>query len=59
MTARAEITGGIPAEQLTDEVREALGRLADENALLRAALAETRARLGATPTPTPGAETPR
>ncbi|HEV2865542.1 MAG TPA: GGDEF domain-containing protein, partial [Allosphingosinicella sp.] len=46
MTARAEITGGIPAEQLTDEVREALGRLADENALLRAALAETRARLG-------------
>ena len=46
MTARVEIDGGIPAEQLTPEVREALQRLADENALLRAALAETRARIG-------------
>ena len=46
MTAQAEIVGGIPAEQLTEEVREALAGLADENALLRAALAEMRARLG-------------
>ena len=46
MTARAEIVGGIPAEQLTPEVRDALAGLADENALLRAALAEMRARLG-------------
>jgi len=46
MTAYAEIAGTIPTEQLTPEVREALARLADENALLRAALAETRARLG-------------
>jgi len=46
MTARAEIDGAIPAEQLTAEVREALARLADENALLRAALAESRERIG-------------
>lgn len=46
MTAYADIAGAIPAEQLTPEVREALARLADENALLSAALAETRARLG-------------
>lgn len=46
MTVRAEIEGAVPAEQLTPEVREALGRLADENALLRAALAEMRARIG-------------
>lgn len=46
MTARVEIDCGIPAEQLTPEVIEALKRLADENALLRAALAETRARVG-------------
>ena len=46
MTARVEIDGGIPAEQLTPEVIEALQRLADENALLRAALAEMRARVG-------------
>ena len=46
MTVRTEIEGGIPAEQLTPEVIEALGRLADENALLRAALAEMRARVG-------------
>lgn len=36
----------IPAEQITPEVRDALTRLADENALLRASLAETRDRLG-------------
>jgi diguanylate cyclase (GGDEF)-like protein len=46
MTARVEIDCGVPAEQLTPEVLEALTRLADENALLRAALAETRARVG-------------
>ena len=46
MTVRADIHGSIPDEQLTPEVREALARLADENALLRAALAETRARVG-------------
>jgi diguanylate cyclase (GGDEF)-like protein len=46
MTAQGEFNGGIPVEQLTPEVRDALTRLADENALLRAALAETRARLG-------------
>lgn len=46
MTARTDIHGSIPADQLTPEVREALERLADENALLRAALAENRARLG-------------
>ena len=46
MTARVDIGSGIPAEQLTPEVVEALKRLADENALLRAALAETRARVG-------------
>ena len=46
MNAQVEIQYGIPAEQLTPEVRAALARLADENALLRAALAETRAQVG-------------
>jgi diguanylate cyclase (GGDEF)-like protein len=46
MTARVEIESGIPAEQLTPEVVEALSRLADENGLLRAVLAEMRARVG-------------
>jgi diguanylate cyclase (GGDEF)-like protein len=46
MTVRTEIHGGIPAEQLTPEVTEALKRLAEENGLLRAALAEARARVG-------------
>ena len=46
MTARTGFDGGIPAEQLTPEVREALARMAEENALLRAALADTRSRLG-------------
>ena len=36
----------IPEEQMTPEVRDALARMADENALLRAALSETRGRLG-------------
>ncbi len=35
----------IPADQLTPEAREAFGQLSDENALLRAALAEARARI--------------
>jgi diguanylate cyclase (GGDEF)-like protein len=46
MTAPVEIDCGVPAEQMTPEVIEALQRLADENALLRAALAEMRARVG-------------
>jgi diguanylate cyclase (GGDEF)-like protein len=46
MTVPGEFGHGIPAEQLTPEVRAALARLADEAALLRAALAETRSRLG-------------
>lgn len=46
MTAQVDIDCGIPAEQLTPEVAEALGRLAEENALLRAALADMRARIG-------------
>lgn len=36
----------IPPEQLTDEVRQLIERLADENALLRAALGEARAQVG-------------
>jgi diguanylate cyclase (GGDEF)-like protein len=35
----------IPEDQMTPEVRDALARMADENALLRAALSETRGRL--------------
>ena len=46
MAARSDLHGSIPDEQLTPEVREALARLADENALLRAALAASRARVG-------------
>ena len=46
MTAHRDIAEGIPAEHLTKEVREALCRLADENALLRASLAELRERVG-------------
>lgn len=46
MTAQSDIIAGIPAEQLTSEVLEAVTRLADENALLRAALAEARMRVG-------------
>ena len=45
MTAQGSITG-IPVEDLTPAVDSELARLADENALLRAALAETRARVG-------------
>ncbi|MGZ8310930.1 MAG: GGDEF domain-containing protein [Allosphingosinicella sp.] len=46
MTVRVQFDSHIPAEQLTPEVRAALARLADENALLRAALAEARAQVG-------------
>lgn len=47
VAARAEYSQG-PASSYDDapDVREELARLADENALLRAALAETRARVG-------------
>ena len=45
MTTVVDISGAIPADQLTPEVREALGRLVDENGLLRAALTEMRARI--------------
>ena len=46
MTAQSEIHPAIPAEHLTPEVRAAIARLVDENALLRAALAEARAQVG-------------
>jgi diguanylate cyclase (GGDEF)-like protein len=46
VSARPDFTRGIPDEQLTREVRAALARLADENALLRASLAEMRERVG-------------
>jgi diguanylate cyclase (GGDEF)-like protein len=46
MTARADIHGSIPAEQLTPEVRAVLARLAEENESLRAELARSRARVG-------------
>ena len=46
MTVRTEIESGIPADHQTPEVLEALRRLAEENALLRAALSEARARVG-------------
>jgi diguanylate cyclase (GGDEF)-like protein len=39
-------TAAAPADAPTREAREALSRLSDENALLRAALADARARLG-------------
>lgn len=45
MTAQTSITGGIPVEELTPAVAAALGQLSDENALLRASMAELRARL--------------
>ena len=46
MQALQSFDHGIPPEQLTDEVRAALARLLDENALLRAALGEARAQVG-------------
>ena len=46
MTIRPEFALGIPDEQLTDAVIAALGRLADENALLRASLGQLRERVG-------------
>jgi diguanylate cyclase (GGDEF)-like protein len=45
MTIAVDIAAAIPADQLTPEVRDMLGRLTDENGLLRAALAEMRARI--------------
>lgn len=46
VTARPNFAVGTEWDACAPDVREALSRLADENALLRAALAETRARLG-------------
>lgn len=46
MTARAEFSGTTGSYEPAPDVRGELSRLADENALLRAALAETRARVG-------------
>lgn len=45
MTSETE-SRAIPVDELAPDVREAFARLADENALLRAALAEMRARIG-------------
>lgn len=45
MTAQVNITGSAPPGELTPEVHEALALLGDENGLLRAALADMRARL--------------
>src|SRR5690606_4032339 len=46
VTARPNFAVGMDVDSCAPDVRAALSRLADENALLRAALAETRARLG-------------
>ena len=46
MTAQPEFARKIPAEPASPEAQDALSRLADENALLRAALAEMRDRIG-------------
>ena len=46
MTAPPHSLAGIPLDQLPREARDAFARLVDENALLRAALAEARARVG-------------
>ena len=46
MTAPTQSLAGIPLDQLSPEVREAIARLVDENALLRASLAEARAQVG-------------
>lgn len=45
MNIHGNIVAGIPVEDMTSEVRAAIGQLSDENALLRAALAETRERV--------------
>ena len=44
MTAQGSISG-IPVEELTPAVAAEIGRLSDENALLRASMAELRGRL--------------
>ncbi len=46
MTIKADFSGAIPDELLTEQLRSSLARLEDENALLRASLAELRARVG-------------
>ena len=46
MTAQPEFARRIPPEPAEAEAHDALTRLTDENALLRAALAEMRARIG-------------
>jgi diguanylate cyclase (GGDEF)-like protein len=46
MTAPTHSLAGIALDALAPDVREALARLVDENALLRAALAEARAQVG-------------
>jgi diguanylate cyclase (GGDEF)-like protein len=45
VTAQSRIDGGVPVEGLDPAAGEAVARLSDENALLRASLAEMRARL--------------
>lgn len=46
MTVPTHSLAGIALDALAPDVRDALARLVDENALLRAALAEARARVG-------------
>lgn len=46
MTIRPDFTVGVAEEPLTEEARLAIARLEDENALLRASLAELRERVG-------------
>ncbi|MGZ8999172.1 MAG: GGDEF domain-containing protein [Allosphingosinicella sp.] len=46
MTIKPDFAIAIPDEQLSAEVRAAIARLLDENALLRASLAELRERVG-------------
>jgi diguanylate cyclase (GGDEF)-like protein len=45
VTVQTSIDGGFPIEGLDPAANEVMGRLVDENALLRASIAELRARL--------------
>lgn len=45
MTAQSSIANGIPVEGMDPVIGEAMARLSDENALLRASIAELRTRL--------------
>ena len=45
MTAQSSVMDGDPAEEMTPAVQAAMTRLGDENALLRAAMEDMRARL--------------